>query len=271
MSASRLRAVSRLAGFGLLTSVLLACWFAALPLGAGPRRLLRRWWCKGVLFLLGVRLDVRGRPSPLLPVLLVPNHVSYLDVPILGALCDAVFVAKAEIADWPLFGLLARLARTMFVRRHWREAKRQRDALAARLARGESFVLFAEGTSSNGLDVLPLKTSLLSVAEPDVVDRLIAIQPVVLAYRQLLDGAPIDETNAELYAWYGEAALLPHLWRVLQLPGVEVAVRFGEPVPSWSVTSRKVLGSELRARLRAGLEAARLRPRAVLEPRPALA
>lgn len=185
---------------------------------------------QGVLLLLGVHLEVRGRPTAVEPALFVPNHVSYLDIPILGALCDAAFIAKAEIADWPFFGWLARKSGTLFVRRHWREAKRQRDALAARLARTESFVLFAEGTSSPGLDVLPLKTSLLSVAEPNVVDRPIAVQPVVLAYRRLRRGPPIDAHNAELYAWCGDATLLPHLWRVLQLPGSRWC--FGSASPS---------------------------------------
>lgn len=270
MSASWLRALARLIGFVILTAVLLPAWVASAPLGRWPRRFLRRWWCKGVLLLLGVHLEVRGRPTAVEPALFVPNHVSYLDIPILGALCDAAFIAKAEIADWPFFGWLARKSGTLFVRRHWREAKRQRDALAARLARTESFVLFAEGTSSPGLDVLPLKTSLLSVAEPNVVDRPIAVQPVVLAYRRLRRGPPIDAHNAELFAWCGDATLLPHLWRVLQLPGVEVVIWFGEPVLSWSVTSRKRLGAQLRATLRAGLAHARRGSAPLRVPEPAL-
>jgi 1-acyl-sn-glycerol-3-phosphate acyltransferase len=252
-----LRAAARLAGFAFLTGGLLLVWLAARPLGAMARRPLRRLWCRAVCGLLGIRLVVEGTPFRACPTLFVPNHVSYLDIPVLGAMLDATFVAKAEVARWPLLGFLARLTGTMFVRRHWREAKRQRDALAARMASGESFVLFAEGTSSDGLDVLPLKSSLFSVAEPGVLERPIAVQPVVLAWRRLSCGTPIDATNAELYAWWGEATLLPHLWRVLQLDGVEVAVRIDVPRLSWSVTSRKLLAAELRAQLRRGLAEAR--------------
>lgn len=252
-----LRVAGRLGGFTLLTGGLLLLWMVAAPLGSAPRRGLRRLWCRGVCALLGIRLLIDGVPFRACPTVFVPNHVSYLDIPVLGALLDATFVAKAEVARWPLFGFLARLTGTMFVRRYWREAKRQRDALAARMARGESFVLFAEGTSSNGLDVLPLKSSLLSVAEPGVLERPIAVQPLVLAWRRLASGTPIDAANAELYAWCGEASLLPHLWRVLQLDGVEVAVRVGPPRLSWSVTSRKLLATELRAYLRRGLAEAR--------------
>lgn len=257
MSAARLRALLRLAGFALLTGGLLLVWLAARPLGRLALRPLRRAWCRGVCGLLGIRLVVEGAPFRNGPTLLVPNHASYLDIPVLGSVLDATFVAKAEVAGWPLLGLLAKLTGTLFVRRYWREAKRQRDALAARMRLGESFILFAEGTSSSGLDVLPLKTSLLSVAEAGLLERPVAVQPVVLAWRRLACGTPIDERNADLYAWWGDATLLPHLWRVLHLDGVEVFVRIGEPVLSWSITSRKVLGGELRAWLRAGLAEAR--------------
>lgn len=267
----RARALVRITLFAVLTAGVLVLWAVTLPLGRVRVRPLRRLWCRGVLALLGIRLLRRGAPIRACPVVLVPNHVSYLDVPILGALVDATFIAKAEVAGWPVLGLLARLAGTLFVRRHWREARRQRDALAARLRAGESFVLFAEGTSSPGLDVLPLKTSLLSVAEPWVLERPVAVQPVVLAYRRLACGTPIDARNAGLYAWWGEATLLPHLWRLLQREGVEVMVEIGEPVLSWSVRSRKLLGAELRARLRAGLASARNSPQLGVEALAAVA
>lgn len=257
MTVRRFRALVRLVGFALLTAGLWLVWLVAGPFGAFARRPLRRAWCRGVCRLLGIRLVVEGAPFRACPALFVPNHVSYLDIPVVGSVVDATFVAKAEVRGWPVLGSLARLTGTLFVRRHWREAKRQRDALAARMAAGESFVLFAEGTSSAGLDVLPLKTSLLSVAEAGLVERPLAVQPVLLAWRRLACGTPIDARNAGLYAWWGEATLVPHLWRVLQLDGVEVLVRLGEPVLSWSVTSRKVLGVDLRAWLRAGLAEAR--------------
>ena len=95
------------------------------------------------------------------------------------------------------------------------------------------------GTSSNGLSVHRLKTSLLSVAEPWVLDCPIAVQAVTLAYVRLADGTPIDTTNCDLYAWHGDADLLPHLWNVLQMDGRRGASRAAEPMLSWSVTSRK--------------------------------
>ena len=109
------------------------------------------------------------------------------------------------------------ITRTLFVRRHWRSALIQRNALAARMRRGESFILFGEGTSSNGLSVRPIKTSLLSVAEPWILDCPIAVQPVTLVYARLADGTPIGSDNCDLYAWHSEAEFVPHLWSALQL------------------------------------------------------
>jgi 1-acyl-sn-glycerol-3-phosphate acyltransferase len=146
---------------------------------------------------------VEGAACETLPTLFVANHVSYLDIPILGAVLEATFIAKTEVAGWPFFGHLARLTDTIFIRRHWRQALIQRNLLADRMGGGESLILFAEGTSGNGLEVLPLKSSLLSIAETGVVGRLIAVQPVALAHLRLADGTLIDRATCDHYAWYG--------------------------------------------------------------------
>ncbi|MFO1073451.1 MAG: lysophospholipid acyltransferase family protein [Geminicoccaceae bacterium] len=251
------RAALRLAAFLGLTAALLP--FALLALLGSRAALLRvrAWWSQGVCALLGVRVTRQGRAFTACPTLFVVNHVSYLDVPVLGALLGGTFVAKAEVAGWPLIGQLARLCGTFFVRRHWRQALIQRNALAARLRRGESFVLFAEGTSGNGLGVRRFKTSLLSVAEPWVLDCPIAVQPVTLAFVRLADGTPVSARNCHLYAWYDDALLAPHLWQVLQMDGIEVQVILHEPVLSWSVQSRKILGRQLEQQIAASLAQAR--------------
>jgi 1-acyl-sn-glycerol-3-phosphate acyltransferase len=241
-----------------LTAILLAVYLPAMALGTSAALRVRRLWCRGAARLLGVRMSFGGSPFTACPTLFVANHVSYLDTLVLGVFVDGTFIAKSEIATWPLFGTLGRLARTLFIRRHWRSALFQRNALAGRMRQGESFILFGEGTSSNGLSVRPLKTSLLSVAEPWILDCPIAVQPITLVYTRLGDGTPIGPRNCDLYAWHSDAAFLPHLWSALQLGGVEVRAVAGDPVLSWSVKSRKVLGQELRARLCADLAQGRL-------------
>jgi 1-acyl-sn-glycerol-3-phosphate acyltransferase len=246
MSKGILRAAGRAIAFLLLTAGLLPLHVVALALPSGNARRLRRFWCRGTCRILGVRLHREGRPFRGCPTLFVANHVSYLDIPAIGAFVDGTFIAKAEVSTWPLFGPLSRLAGTFFVKRHWRQALIQRNALAARLRQNESFILFGEGTSTNGLSVRPFKTSLLSVAEPWILDCPVAVQAVTLAFVRLADGTPITAKDCDLYAWHGDMALLPHLWNVLKLDGVELRVVLHEPVLSWSVQSRKVLGRALR-------------------------
>ena len=105
--------------------------------------------------------------------------------------------------------------------------------------------------------MLPLKTSLLSVAEPWIIDRPIAVQPVTLAYRRLADGTPITLSQLRRYAWFGDALLVPHLWAMLHDDGCVVEVVFGEPVMSWAVASRKCLGPAMRDSIRTVLERSR--------------
>lgn len=240
-----------LAGFMIVLLTILA------PLGPRVRLPVRRIWARGTAAILGFRILRTGEPFKACPTVYVSNHSSYLDIVVLGSFLDATFIAKSEVAGWPFFGLVAKVGGTMFVRRHWRQALVQRNALAARLRCGESFVLFGEGTSTNGMDVKPFKTSLLSVAEPWVLDRPVAVQPVTVVYLRLVDGTPLEEANASLYAWWANADLMPHLWRMLQLEGCVIELRIGAPVISWAVTDRKVLARELRTEVRDTLLALR--------------
>lgn len=245
MPSAHARALLRSLAFLALTLALVPAYVACFGLGQRAQHAVARLWCRVTCVILGVTLRVEGRPFQACPTLYVANHVSYIDILALGTVVDARFIAKVEVASWPLFGQLALLTRTFFVRRRPRLALVQRKALAAQLRTGRSFVLFAEGTSSDGLGVLPFKTSLLSVAEPWVLDRPVAVQPVTLCYRSHPDGTPADRGNASLYAWYGDGALLPHLWRVLGAPGVVVAIHLGPATLSWATASRKRLGAEL--------------------------
>ena len=249
----RLRAIVRALAFLGVTLTLLPVFAAAGVLGPAAGQPIRRLWARFCLRLLGLEVHYQGAPMQACATLLVANHVSYLDIVLLAARTDATFIAKAEVRAWPLFGAIGRAAGTFFIRRQWRDALVQRNSLAARLRAGESFILFAEGTSTDGLGVLPFKTSLLSVAEPWVLDRPIAVQPVTLAYRRLRCGRPITAANCHRYAWCGDDALVPHLWAMLHDDGCVIEVVFGAPVVSWSVSSRKLLGRDLHRTISAEL------------------
>jgi 1-acyl-sn-glycerol-3-phosphate acyltransferase len=202
--------------------------------------------------LLGIRIRQIGEPTALRPTLFVSNHISYLDITALGSLLAAGFVAKAEVARWPLYGWLARMQRCVFVDRRVRSTAEQRDAIAERLGAGEALILFPEGTSHDGNRILPFKSALFSAAmHPNVV-----VQPVSVTYTRL-DGMPIGRGFRPLFAWYGDMAMAPHLWRMLGLGTLEIVIEFHRPTSFAECGSRKALAAYCEARVMAGVDAAR--------------
>ena len=226
-------------GLGLL---LRQPWVATFP------RFYHRWCCR----ILGLRVRRIGQPTTARPVLFAANHVSYLDITVFGSLIPGSFIAKREVARWPLFGSLAKLQRSVFIDRQMRSTAAQRDSIAGRLATKDALILFPEGTSGDGNRVLPFKSALFSVA--DRADSLI-VQPVSIAYTRL-DGMPIGRVLRPLFAWYGAMAMAPHLWNVLGLGKVEIVVEFHRPTTLAECGSRKLLARYCQERVSAGLEAA---------------
>jgi 1-acyl-sn-glycerol-3-phosphate acyltransferase len=184
--------------------------------------------------LLGVRIRVIGKRSPDFPLLILANHASWLDIVVITALTPAVFVAKKEVAGWPIFGWLAKLQRTVFIdreRRHRTGAATQE--IAERLIGGDAVVLFAEGTSSDGNRILPFRSALIGAVHHAIGssthhDR-VTVQPLSLAYVNL-NGLPLGRTFRSRVAWYGDADLVPHLVGVCAAGAVDVTVSWGEPI-----------------------------------------
>jgi len=179
--------------------------------------------------ILGLKIEVHGRPIKTRPALFVCNHSSYLDIEVLGSLVGGCFVAKAEVATWPLFGWLAKLQRTVFVDRRRGSTGDQRDQITERLAEGDRLILFPEGTSGDGNRVLPFKSALFSVAERRVDDKPLTVQPVSVAYARF-SNLPMDRDLRPYFAWYGDMYLASHVWRMAKLGGATVVVQFHEPV-----------------------------------------
>ncbi len=261
---SPVRGSFRLAAYLLLTLVLIPVQAALLASGGGRR--LPRWYHRQCCRLLGFKVIRRGR-RPLsqrrrAPVrgtsgtLYLANHSSYFDIMALGGLVEASFIAKAEVRGWPLFGLLARLQRTVFVVRRASQVGLHGDEIAERLAAGESLVLFAEGTSNDGNRVLPFKPALLGAVERLTKEgRPPLVQPVSIAYTRL-DGLPMGRYFRPFLAWYGDMELLPHLWQALCLGKVTVTVRFHKSLDPRDFASRKELAAFAEERVAAGVAAA---------------
>jgi 1-acyl-sn-glycerol-3-phosphate acyltransferase len=159
-----------------------------------------------------------------------------------------VFVAKSEIAGWPVFGWLARLQRTIFINR---QARHQTGAatrqIAGRLLSGDAVVLFAEGTSSDGIRVLPFRSSLVGAVHHALGNSThhtqITVQPMSLAYVGF-GGVPMGRGLRERVAWYGDADLVPHLLHVLSSGAVDVTVSWGEAVAYDLSADRKAIARD---------------------------
>jgi 1-acyl-sn-glycerol-3-phosphate acyltransferase len=215
-----------LAALALL--VLLPFHLVAVRIGGPSSMKVAQLWQRFTCFLIGIRVTVHGAPVAERPLLLLSNHNSWLDIPVLASVAPVSFIAKSEVATWPVVSFLARAQRTVFVDRKNRHATGvHADEVAGRLSRGDIIVLFAEGTSSDGNTVLPFRSALVGAAQRAIEGEAAAtVQPVAIAYRRML-GLPLGRQHRPRVAWYGGTSLLPHLRRVLSDGGIDVEVVFG--------------------------------------------
>lgn len=204
------------------------------------RRWVMRWWGRSLLAVLGVRVETSGEP-PRPPFVLVANHMSYLDIPLLASRAGGVFVAKHEIAGWSLIGPVVASLGTIFVNRG---VKRDIPRVLARieevLAEGDGVILFPEGTSTAGDEVAPFRPSLL---EAPARGRL-PVSCAALSYRTGA-GEPPPQTAV---CWWGDMTLLDHVWRLTHLRRIEARLAFGERTSS--ADDRKVLAADVERRVR---------------------
>lgn len=186
--------------------------------------------------ILGVRTVVEGT-APTSPFLLVSNHQTYLDIFVLSGHADCTFVAKAEILRWPIFGRVCRSVDTVFIDRgRRRDVVRAGEHMSQVLKEGRGVTLFAEGTTSVGKTILPLRTSLLAGAAA----MEIPVHYATVSYRT---GPPAPAAR-KVVAWVDDDSLAPHLWRLAQQRRIYATVSFGEnPIQD---TDRKRLAQRLR-------------------------
>jgi len=237
------------------TLILLAGYVVGRTVAPRVCRPIQSLWCRICNALLGLRVRAFGRPSGGARVLYIVNHVSYLDIPVLSSVIDATFVARADMAAWPVFGTIAKATGTIFVDRSGPRAMEQRALIVSRLAGGENLILFPEGTSTDGSSVAPFKSALFGILGQDEAMADVVIQPVSVAYVRYADGTPLVGTLVDLYSWYGDMTLVPHLFQVLGLRGVDVEVRFHEPMRAADVGDRKELARRCHAVVAAGVAA----------------
>jgi 1-acyl-sn-glycerol-3-phosphate acyltransferase len=179
---------------------------------------------------------------------IVANHSSWLDIFVLNA-CDRVyFVAKSEVAGWPGIGWLARATGTVFITRKGNEARAQQAEFEKRLRNGHRLLFFPEGTSSDGLRVLPFKSTLFAAFMTEPLAGTMHLQPVTVSYTAPPGAEPT------FYGWWGDMDFNPHFLTILsRWRQGSVDVVFHPPLPVADYGSRKALAADAEAAVRRGM------------------
>jgi len=242
------RAVLRGSGLALITAAGLpvVALLRLQPLGARLSARLSarvvRLWASVATRLLGMRLRSSG-PIPTVPFVLVANHLGYVDIVALASRLDCTFVARADLAGWPILGALSSVIGAIYVdRQRPRSLRAAITGIEGALGEGRGVVIFPEGTTTAGDGVLPFRSSLLEGAAR-------ARRPVHharLAYRAM----PGEKDAGTSICWWGEMTFWRHLAALLAHPGFAARIAFG-PRPITS-TDRKVLAEALWRQVRSG-------------------
>jgi 1-acyl-sn-glycerol-3-phosphate acyltransferase len=235
-----LRAAFRLILFFSLTFGIYGTWFVGdffIPNKLFWRQLIFRLWAKGFVKICGVKIHVSGRlPRP--PFFLVSNHLSYVDIPLLRSLTENIFVTKGEIESWFLAGKIVGDIGNIYInRQNRRDIPRAGKQILEALERGEGVIVFPEGTTSNGDQVLEFKSSFFEFA----ANANLPVYYTSIRY-ETADGYP---PASEKICWWRPAdTFLPHLWELFKMPTFDAFVTFGEnPITG---DNRKELAKNLR-------------------------
>ena len=204
--------------------------------------------CRNAFRILGMRYETRGDLMRQHGAV-VANHSSWLDIFALNARKRIYFVSKAEVANWPGIGWLARATGTVFIERTANRAREQTELFEQRLLAGHKLLFFPEGTSSDGMRVLPFKTTLFQAFFTQHLRESMFIQPVTVIYH-----APTGE-SPRYYGWWGDMALGPHLLKTLAARRQgRVEVIYHPPVKVTDFADRKTLAAHVEQCVRMGLD-----------------
>ena len=210
---------------------------------------------RGLCNLLRLKIVFHGTPSTARPTLFVINHISWLDIPVIGKALKGSFVAKEEVAGYPLMGQVAKLQKTIFIAQTRQSVKDHKGELQEHLANGDNMFLFPEGGSSNGLVIHDFKSSYFALAEGHADDSPLIVQPVTLAYSQM-DNMYVTRNIMKSIAWVGNEELLSHMWTFLKSGSVTAELRFHPPVTIDAYDSRKEMAVDCQRTIAEGLSRA---------------
>ena len=191
----------------------------------------------GAIKIFGIKVNIFGKATKK-NVLFISNHISYLDIFVLGSSINAIFIAKSEIRDWPLINNLAAIGKTIFVERtNKNTVLSQMKIIEENMIDGFNVILFPEGTSSDGSKVLDFKSSLFEIVNAKGLANY-HVQPISISYSKL-DGLPLDKIFRPFLAWFGGMDLISHAWKFLGLGLSEVNLHFHDSKKFSSFLDRK--------------------------------
>ncbi|WP_169543555.1 lysophospholipid acyltransferase family protein [Sneathiella aquimaris] len=210
---------------------------------------------RGLCRLLRVQVEIHGTPAQNKPTLFVINHISWLDIPVVGKAIKGSFVAKQEVAKYPFIGRLSRLQQTIFISRSRPSVKTHKDDMQEHLEQGDNIFLFPEGTSSNGIVIQNFKSAYFALAESHAGDAPLTVQPVTLAY-SMMDNLMMTRGTMGIVAWVGDENLLSHVWDFLKSGKITAELRFHKPVTIDQYDSRKDMAADCQRVIAHGLSRA---------------
>ncbi len=233
-----------------MTVVLIPVQYLLVRFATSAGKRLPMWWHSTVLHALGVRVHISGALDQRRPLLLIANHLSWSDIMVFGSVCELSFIAKQEVRSMPGLNILAILQRSVFVDRNKRlEVGMHVDTIAARLVGGDCMVLFAEGTTGDGVRILRFRSALIGAAQSALAELdhgHVVVQPVAIAYTHL-HGLPLGRAGRMDTAWPGDLDLMPHLWKFLRNGAYDVTLSFGAGMDFTAGSNRKHMATEAEA------------------------
>ncbi len=261
---SDVKAVLKMLLFVLLTLPVVVGQLLVLSVHRGKYAyIIPKLWHKGVCAIFSIRVKIEGTPYKNGQVIYLSNHLSYLDIPVIGGVLTASFVAKADVASWPVFGFLSRLQQTAFISRARQNAKKETNSLAHMMGEEKrNIVVFPEGTSTDGRTVRDFKSSLFSIATGAENPEMM-VQPFTISMI-LVNGDSIKtQEDRDLYAWHieMETALQDHLWHFAKSKGAHITLTFHDPILARDYTDRKELAKICHENVLGGLQCADSAPK----------
>lgn len=220
---------------------------------------IQKFFCRTMCRIIGIDVIAKGELPAAAPQFVVANHVSWTDILAIAGFYPLVFLAKSEVAGWPVLGFLARLQGTIFVDRAHRHAiPKVNAALSEELREGRDVVVFAEGTSSDGAQVLKFNAShfamLIGLAK-NAPKTHVHVVPAAFAYFPRGTGTGANSAVFDV-GWYGDMSFVPHLWSVMRRGGARCRIYFGDPIDPAAFADRKQLAWAAENRVRGLLKAA---------------